>query len=215
MNYIHRDKVSLPELANTSRQFKSEIAGMTKKEAYEHYKKRKNVLKYNTKETTGEFRKMNYARCSFCTQIITEFDGNMTVEHIELKSEVPEKIYEWDNLLCCCRTCNTKRSIKKYDSKRYLDPTKVKDIEKYFIYRSDGTISVNKELSKEEKEEADYMIKLYSLDRESLNYERRRFFCDLLDDEFYAGLSKQKPDSGRIIFRSVFTYYKRRKENGK
>lgn len=67
----------------------------------------------------------------------------------------------------------------------------------------------------EEKEAAKYMISLYKLDRDSLNCERRKFYNDLLDDEFYEGLLKQKLDSRRIVFRSVFTYYKRRIEYGK
>ena len=215
MNYIQRDKTNLPELAKTSNQFKQEITGMTKKQAYEHFKARSKVLKYNTSETTSEFKKMSYERCSFCTQLIHEFDREMTVEHIETKLDVPEKIYEWNNLLCACKACNTKRSIKKYDGKRYLDPTKVKDIEKYFTYHGDGTITVNTALSDEEKAAAKYMIDLYGLDRDSLNYERRLFFHDLLDDDFYEGLLNQRMDSRRIVLRSVFTYYKRRKRNGK
>lgn len=215
MNHIQRDKKSLEGLAATSKQFKEEIAGMTKEDAYKHFKERENVLKYNTSETKSEFKKMNYERCSFCTQIIFEFDREMTVEHIEAKSDAPEKIYEWNNLLCSCHACNTAKSTNKYDSKKYLDPTKVKDIEKYFSYNGEGMIAANTDLSVEEKEAAKYMISLYKLDRDSLNCERRKFYNDLLDDEFYEGLLKQKLDSRRIVFRSVFTYYKRRIEYGK
>ena len=215
MNYIQRDKTVLPELDRTCRQFQKEIFGMTKKEAYQHFKARSHILKYNTSETTSEFKRINYERCSFCTMIIQEFDREMTVEHIETKSDVPEKIYEWNNLLCACKAYNTKRSIKKYDDKKYLDPTKVEDIEKYFSYRGDGSIIVNGTLSDGEKAAAEYMIGLYGLDRDSLNYERRRFFNDLLDDEFFEGLLKQRVDSRRIVFRSVFAYYKRRTRNGK
>ena len=96
-----------------------------------------------------------------------------------------------------------------------MDPTKVEDIEKYFSYRGDGSIIVNGTLSDGEKAAAEYMIGLYGLDRDSLNYERRRFVNDLLDDEFFEGLLKQRVDSRRIVFRSVFAYYKRRTRNGK
>lgn len=216
MNYIQRNKDSLPKLSETSSCFKKEITGMTREEAYKHYDVRKNVFKYNTKETTGEFKKMNYERCSFCTKLIQEFDSEMTVEHIETKKDKPEKIFEWTNLLCACRTCNTKRSTNRYDDKKYLDPTKVEDIEKYFCYNADGSISVNEDLTEEEKLQAKYMIDLYKLDRESLNVERRKFLYDLQQDEdFYKGLLKQDMDSRRIVFRCVFTYYKRRIKNGK
>lgn len=215
MNYIRRDKECLPELASTSEQFKREIAGKNRQEAYEHYENRKSTLKYNTEETKQEFKRMNEERCSFCTQIILEFERDMTVEHIETKKEVPEKIYEWNNLLCACKACNTKRGIKRFEEEKYLNPTKVEDIEKYFVYHADGTISINEELSQQETEAAKYMIDLYGLDRDSLVYERRSFFKDLQEDEFYEGLLKQRMNSRRIILRSVFTYYKRRIRDGK
>lgn len=215
MNYIHRDKQSLPQLAKTSEQFQKEIAGMDRKSAYAHFKKRKNVLKYNTEETTNEFKSMNDERCSFCTRIILEFEDEMTVEHIETKTSAPNKIYEWNNLLCACRTCNTKRSIKEYSVSKYLDPTKVSDIEKYFAYHADGTISAAAGLTKQENQAAEYMIEMYGLNRDSLKYERRSFLKDLQEDEFYEGLLRQKMDSRRIILRSVLTYYKRRIRDGK
>lgn len=83
------------------------------------------------------------------------------------------------------------------------------------MYHADGTISINEELSQQETEAAKYMIDLYGLDRESLVYERRSFFKDLQEDEFYEGLLKQRMNSRRIILRSVFTYYKRRIRDGK
>ena len=59
------------------------------------------------------------------------------------------------------------------------------------------------------------MIELYKLDRDDLNAERREFFNDLLDDEFFQILKKRDKESQSIHYLSVFTYYKRRIEDGK
>jgi len=87
------------ELKNTDEKFNEEINGLNTKDAYEHYKKNKHRLKYNTEETKKLFDKMNFRRCTFCSQTIKDFNKNMTIEHIKLKNTYPEKIYNWDNLM--------------------------------------------------------------------------------------------------------------------
>lgn len=198
------------QLAETNRSFKEAVKGMSVKEAYAFYKQNKGIYRYNTEETKRLFKLMNHERCSFCTRYIQDFQDDMTVEHIRTKKDFPKKIYEWNNLLCSCRTCNTKRSTSHYDRKRYLDPTKVEDIERYFHYYIDGTVKPDEALNPEEEEKAKYMIELYKLDREGLEYNRREFFRDLMsDDEFYEILKSKDLSSQSIIFLSVFTYYRR------
>lgn len=148
------------KLAETNKAFKAAISGMSVKEAYDFYKKHMCTYRYNTEETKGHFRRMNQERCSFCTRLIQDFEDEMTVEHIKTKKDYPKLIFQWSNLLCACRTCNTKRSTKTHDPQKYLDPTKIDDIEKYFCYQLDGSITVNEELDEKEKERAEYMIKL-------------------------------------------------------
>lgn len=197
-------------LTETNRRFKEAIKEMSRENAYQFYKKKKGQYKYKTEETVELFREMTGERCSFCTKCISDFDGEMTVEHIRLKRDYPKKIYQWSNLLCSCRTCNTRRGTKPYDKTKYLDPTKIANIEDYFCYNLDGEIRVNEALSEEEQEKADYMIKLYGLKRPELNCKRREFLKNLMeDDDFYQFLSRQDIFSPNIIFWSVFTYYRR------
>lgn len=204
----------VPEgLKRTNKDFLECIKGMTREEAYRFYDEHKQKYKYNTKETKEIFEKMNQKRCSFCTQYISEFEKKMTVEHIELKSVNPKKIFQWNNLLCSCGVCNSSRSTNKYKKEMYLDPTKVKGIETYFRYKLDGSIVVNENLTLEEQEKAKYMIQQYKLDRDALNVERRQFLEDMTDPEFYQILKKKDNSNPHIIFLSVFTYYKERVEN--
>lgn len=204
-------RVSQPvQLAKTNKIYKKQIVGKNAKEAYKFYEDNQTSYKYNTKETKEKFKKMNYKRCSFCTKTILEFDTEMTIEHIRTKKDYPQKIFEWSNLLCACRTCNTKRSIKKYDRGKYLDPTKIIDIEKYFLFELDGSIEINKELSDAEQKKAKYMIEMYDLNRDELVYDRRHFMKKLMgEDDFYNSLKRDDFASQNIIFLDLFTYYRR------
>lgn len=217
MEYIRREKTSLANLKKTNDEFNLLIEGKSVKDAYQFYKDNINRFKYNTVETKDEFFRMTGGRCSFCTKRIMDFNSEMTIEQIQTKVSTPSKIFEWDNLLCACKTCNTKRSQKIYDGEKYLDPTKVKDISKYFEFNMDGTIKIAKGLTENEKEKAVYMKDMYQLDRTDLNTDRKEFLRHLVnDDGYYDILKNDDKSSTRIIFLSVFTYYKRRnKTNGK
>ena len=217
MEYIQRRKSSLDNLKKTNEEFNLLIKGKSTTDAYQIYKNNKDKYKYNTDETKDEFFAMTGGRCSFCTKIISDFNSEMTVEHIQTKVSMPSKIFEWDNLLCACRTCNTKRNTKPYDKEKYLDPTKVQDISKYFEFSMDGTIKIAECLTEYEKEKAVYMKDMYQLDRRDLNVARKEFLKQLVnDDEYYEILKNDDKSSARIIFLAVFTYYKRRSvTNGK
>lgn len=214
MEYIQRKKSSLDGLKKTNDEFNLLIKGKSAKAAYQLYKDNINKYKYNTPETKAEFLDMTGGRCSFCTKKITDFNSEMTVEHIQTKVSAPSKIFEWENLLCACRTCNTKRNEKPYDEEKYLDPTKVQDISKYFEFNMDGTIRLSEDLTGSEKEKAVYMRDMYQLDRADLNTDRKEFLKHLInDDDYYEILKNDDKSSTRIIFLSVFTYYKRRIES--
>lgn len=201
------------QLKETNKLFNEEIQDLNIEKAYNHYKDNKNRFKYNTPETKKLFKEMNYERCSFCTKHLTEFDDEMTVEHIKTKKRYPQKIYEWENLLCSCNVCNNKRSTNIYDDSRYLDPTKIIDIENYFKYNLDGEIVPNNILNQTEFDKADYMIKLYKLNRKGLVCSRRKFLKELIeDDKYYEILKEHDYFSDSIIFLSLFAYYKKEKK---
>lgn len=202
---------SIPKgLAETNRRFKKAITGMSKEDAYSFYDNNKGKYKYNTKETKKRFKSMTNERCSFCTQNIINFDTEMTVEHIRTKTESPDKIFQWSNLLCSCKTCNDKRWTSSYDKNKYLDPTKFANIEEFFEYNVEGEISPNKKMTQEQQEKASYMIKKYGLDRVDLNKKRKKFLDDLMyEDGVYDFLKKEDLSSQYIIFLSVFAYYRR------
>lgn len=199
-------------LSKTNKEFKNAIAGMTAGEAYDFYKTHKKKYRYNTDETKRHFRKMNHERCSFCTKLIQDFDDDMTIEHIKIKRDFPHLIFQWSNLLCACRTCNTKRSTRAHLPDKYLDPAKTHHIENYFCYQLDGNVTANENLNENERKKAEYMIELYRLNRKGLVCKRREFMLDLMsDDDFYETLKNMDESSQNIIFLSVFAYYKKQR----
>lgn len=176
---ISLTRVPFPEeLHNTHERFLKVTRENSKAEKYKIYIENKSRYKYNTPETKAAFEVMNSKRCTFCGKLISDYNSEMTIEHIELKKDNPEKIFLWNNLLLSCRTCNTKRSIKKYNKSLYIDPTILVDTERYFSYYIDGTIVANCEISIEEQKKANYMIKLYALNRSDLRREREMFIID-------------------------------------
>ncbi len=88
-------------------------------------------------------------------------------------------------------------------------------MERYFKFCMDGTIAAADGLTDKERECAEYMVDMYRLDREELNADRREFLLDLLDDDYFHRLETRGKQSRDIHFLAVFTYYKRRKEDGK
>lgn len=104
-----------------------------------------------------------------------------------------------------CSFCT--RCIQDFQHEMTVEHIRTK---RYFHYYADGSIEPDESLNPEDTQKAKYMIKLYGLDREDLEYSRRKFFEELMsDDEFYDILKKRDPSNQSIIFLSVFTYYRR------
>lgn len=157
----------------------------TSKEIYELYKnnKGKKGYKYNNEEVKDKFKESNGEYCCICGNKILDYSSAMTIEHIELKSTNPKKIFDWYNLLPACSVCNKKRSTKKYENKLYLDPTKNEKLSYLFEYTMVGDVKPKKNLSSSDIERVNYMITLYQLNRSDLIEERKKEFkrCVLND----------------------------------
>lgn len=48
-------------------------------------------------------------KCAYCEASISEESKYMEVEHFRCKSDFPDKVVEWDNLLPSCKRCNGKK----------------------------------------------------------------------------------------------------------
>lgn len=116
--------------------------------------------------------------CCYCERGIyreESGDGGCHIEHIYPKSLYEEKQLDYNNLIVSCDGYDNDSSIKtqetcghkkdnNFEEKLFLDPTKVVNIEEYFIYdKNTGEIFANNLLSLEDKLKANYMIQLLNL----------------------------------------------------
>lgn len=192
------------DLDKFNKKFLKDTQGKTKEEKVKELNKGFYYGKWKTDEVVEMFSKINNERCSFCTHRIAYFKKEMTIEHIELKSVRPEKAFEWENLLCSCRRCNTIRSRKPYKKEEYIDPTKERNVEKYFLYSIDGRIHVNTELNAKQQHKAKKMLDMYGMNNKEFIVERRNFIKDIYNKVYYDAC--QGHDSA-IIFMNVWKQY--------
>ena len=102
--------------------------------------------------------------CSYCERNIK---SSLAVEHICPKSLAPEKEREWDNFLLSCSNCNSTKSKKNVNDENiddYFWPDR-DNTYRAFVYREDGSVCVNSELSKENQKKSERTLKLFGLDK--------------------------------------------------
>lgn len=83
----------------------------------EYYKKNKESLKELTSKRWRDLRKSIILRDGgYCQRCFIKFgvinDKSLQVHHIKPRVEYPELMYDEDNLICLCKTCNLQLGVK-------------------------------------------------------------------------------------------------------
>lgn len=63
----------------------------------------------------------SFRKCAFC-ETFPEDSGYIEVEHFHPKAKYPDKTFEWENFLPCCRTCNGNKGDHDTLSDPILNP---------------------------------------------------------------------------------------------
>lgn len=67
---------------------------------------------------------MSHGKCAYCETIIEEESKYLEVEHFRDKSDFPELVVEWSNLLPACKRCNGKKHAHNIETEgMIIDPT--------------------------------------------------------------------------------------------
>ena len=106
--------------------------------------------------------------CSYC-----ERPGDLHVEHVVPRSVARELETEWSNLLLGCVNCNSRKLDKNHTRQGYLWPDN-DDTFRAFVYRSGGRVSVNEELTPDERCKASAIFNLVGLGGMGTPTDRRR-----------------------------------------
>jgi len=63
----------------------------------------------------------SFRKCAFC-ETFPEDSGYLEIEHFHPKAKHPEKTFQWENFLPCCRTCNGKKGQHDTVKEPILNP---------------------------------------------------------------------------------------------
>jgi len=149
--------------------------------------------------------------CIYCEQSLNPNNKILSnyahLEHIKPKerNKFPQHTFDYHNLTVSCngfdcskysnkkQFCGHKKS-SQFKEKTFLDPTKLKDIDKYFDFTIEGNIKPAKNLELDEQQKAEDMIKLLDL-RNSVLVEMRAnsysSFIEFNDDEIESLLNSK------------------------
>lgn len=105
---------------------------------------------WNKKYIKDTLLEMTHYKCCYCEAPLNEQGAYMEVEHIHPKSQYPDEVLKWENLLPICKTCNINKAA--YDTKKYgfVDPSLV-DPKNYFQTRNYRYIPKNHEAQDTER----------------------------------------------------------------
>lgn len=65
---------------------------------------------------------LSYKKCAYCECDLSEESKYMEVEHFEDKSNNPDKVMEWENLLPACKRCNVSKGTHDVKLEPIIDP---------------------------------------------------------------------------------------------
>lgn len=100
---------------------------------------------------------------SFCSYCEMKIINSAEIEHVIPRSNGGDEL-NWDNFLLSCKYCNTNKSNRNLGRENYLWPD-IHNTFKAFKYDEINQVTVNENLSDEEKLHAKNTIDLLKLDR--------------------------------------------------
>jgi len=166
-----------------------------------------NVQPADKAEIKAHLEAMQGKRCAYCEAGIDDRNGH--IEHFRRRSVHPDRIFDWSNLYWSCSksdSCGFYKDSKAwpYNVAELIEPC-CDDPDNFFVFRSDGTISIRRGLSDQDEGRAKETLRVFSLDADwgRLRAMRKAAVSGYLNDAneaFSAGFS---PDDIRAYFAEV------------
>ncbi|WP_298105929.1 retron system putative HNH endonuclease [Bradyrhizobium sp.] len=119
-------------------------------------------------EIRAHLEMMQGKRCAYCEGDIVVLDQH--IEHFRRKGDPAYRhlTFDWNNLFWSCNQTDScghfkDRGAVPYNVAELINPC-VDDPDHFFVFRSDGTISVRRDLSAQEEHRAKETLRVFSLD---------------------------------------------------
>jgi len=155
---------------------------------------------------------MQGKRCAYCEGSLDALGQH--IEHFRRKSAHPALTFDWNNLFWSCDQNDScghfkDRGAGQYNIADLIEPC-CDDPDEFFVFRSDGTISVRRGLSAQDERRAKETLRVFSLDADwgRLRAMRKAAvsgYVNDADEAFSAGFS---PNDIRTYFAEVLEHAK-------
>ena len=189
------------------------------KDVWDFYRNNEDDYSYRTSDVKRLLLEASENRCAICSRNI--YDANkysnipniFTIEHMIPKNKSPMSIFDWNNMIPCCSTCNKCREDKDYNKSLYINPCADYGFEKYISFSYDGSVYCS---DPKFTKRVDYMIGLYNLNaaskKNNIKNERKRFYRLLIDENYQKMVKLNKKfglSDNIILFKDMFLFNER------
>jgi uncharacterized protein (TIGR02646 family) len=151
--------------------------------------------KYGHREIKLKLIEETNHKCAYCESKITAVDHG-DIEHIEPKSKVPNKTFDWNNLTLCCRKCNQNKKDYYNPQKPLLNPY-INDPEEEIVFL--GPIISPR------TERARLTVKLLQLDRVEL-FESRVNYINKIQPLIDLFITEENEILKEMTFQDIIKY---------
>ncbi len=119
-------------------------------------------------EIWQQLDKMQQERCAYCERKInTGANKNAHIEHFRQRGRYPQGTFDWDNIFGSCNQENScgknKDRLPAYNHEDLIKMD-VEDPDDFFLFISDGTISIRSDLSDHDKHRATETLRIFNID---------------------------------------------------
>jgi len=116
-------------------------------------------------EIRASLEKMQGRRCAYCEGSVDSLGHH--IEHFRAKGAFPKLTFDWSNLYWSCDASDSCGRHKDHDSGPYdpddlIDPCR-EDPDRFFKFRSDGTIRVRTDIPDKEQRRANETLRVFNL----------------------------------------------------
>lgn len=120
----------------------------------------KDQIRQHLEQMQGRF-------CAYCEGSLDSLGQH--VDHFQQKDKVPQLTFAWTNLLWSCYqddSCGRIKDRQAYQPQDLIDPC-LDDPDRYFLFRSDGSIDLRQGLSPADQKRARETLRILNLDPRS------------------------------------------------